>query len=110
GPSEAGRSGWDWPGSLKIWVSLGFDPDQFWRKTPREIRLILDARSAASEREHNERAWLAWHIAALSRAKVMPKIDKLMAKPKPTLQTWEQQLAIVRQLNAAFGGSVVRRQ
>jgi hypothetical protein len=41
---------------------------------------------------------------------VLPKIEKLMARPKPRPQSWEQQLAVVKQLNAAFGGGVVRRQ
>lgn len=91
-------------------MGLGLDPDVFWRKTPREVSLIVEGRSRFLEREHNDRAWLAWHIAALSRIKRMPKLDRMMLRPtKEKPQTWEQQLQIVMQLNAAFGGKVVKR-
>lgn len=40
----------------------------------------------------------------------MPKLDRMMLRPtKEKPQTWEQQLQIVMQLNAAFGGKVVKR-
>jgi hypothetical protein len=34
-------------------------------------------------REHNERAWAAWHVAALSRAKKIPKLETLLIKDGP---------------------------
>lgn len=57
------------------------------------------------EREHNERAWLAYHTAAITRAKHMPRLERLLAKPsrKPTLkQLRHSAKAIAR----AFGGRV----
>ncbi len=49
--------------------------------------------------EHNGRAWLAWHVAALQRTpKRLPKLSALMIDPdRPAkARTWRQQLAIAR--------------
>ncbi len=56
---------------------------------------------------------LAWHVVALDRQKRLPPLDKLMAGPQRRerkAQTWQEQAAIARQLNAAFGGKVVKTQ
>lgn len=50
-------------------------------------------------REYNQQMTQAWITAALSRAKKMPKLDKLLVqekKPKAARQPWEQQLSIAR--------------
>jgi hypothetical protein len=49
------------------------------------------------ERKHNERAWLAWHIAQLTRAKKIPRLDRLLAKQSTarTPQSWQQQMAVM---------------
>lgn len=62
---------WDWSGILTAWLEVGLDEDAFWRSTPRQIERKFAAHNARLAREHNERAWLAWHIAAL--AHVPPK-------------------------------------
>ena len=68
---------------------------------------------ARLQREHNDRAWLAWHVARLSMVnpKKFPKIEKLMVrgrgKRRAAKQTPEQMLAVVKMLNAAYGGSIV---
>lgn len=39
---------------------------------------------------------MAWHIAALSRAKKMPKLKTMLAKkPSSARQTWQEQMAIM---------------
>lgn len=49
-------------------------------------------------REHNQRAWLAWHIAALQRAKRLPKLKTLLAKSASRSRlTWQQQMAVMDQ-------------
>ena len=60
---------------------------------------------------------LAWHIVALSHvpAKKFPKHDKMQIKngASPShrkKQTPEQMLAIVKMLNAAYGGSIVHKK
>lgn len=63
------------------------------------------------EREHNDRAWLGWHIAALMRAKKLPKLEDLMhrGRARSVKQTPEQMLGIVKMLNAAYGGRVISK-
>jgi hypothetical protein len=64
---------------------------------------------AASERriiEHNDRAWLAWHIAALQRAGRLPGLDRLKAK-KQMPAHWEKQLADLKTWVIATGGKVI---
>lgn len=50
--------------------------------------------------EHNGRAWLAWNIVAIDRARKMPTLKQLMIDPDRAArrQTWQEQLAIARQL------------
>jgi hypothetical protein len=50
--------------------------------TPREMFAAIEAVSWRLEREHRRDAWLAWHIAALSRAKRMPPLQRLIAPGK----------------------------
>lgn len=60
------------------------------------MTLLIEAAAKKFEREHNAHAWLAWHIAALSRMKKLPDVKKLYlnnsSRPR---QTWRQQLQIM---------------
>lgn len=60
-------------------------------------------------REHNDRAWLAWHIEALHRAKKLPKLDKLLAKKPTRRQTWEEQLAIMQDWSARVNRDAAKK-
>ena len=55
---------------------------EFWSLTPRETYAAIEAVSWRLEREHRRDAWLAWHIAALSRAKRLPALKKLLGSDK----------------------------
>jgi hypothetical protein len=56
-------------------------------------------------REHNERAWIAWNIAALQRCKRLPPLKSLTIRTKqPRRQTWQEQLHVARMITAAFSG------
>lgn len=44
---------------------------------------MLDGKRQAIEREHNERAWAVWHIAALPKMKKFPDLAKLQYRQKP---------------------------
>jgi len=56
----------------------------------------LDAAARRLEREHNDRAWLAWHIVAMDRAKRLPKLKTLLAKSTTrSRQSWQEQLRIM---------------
>jgi hypothetical protein len=86
-------------------VEAGQDPSHFWRLTLREIGVILDGAAGRLRREHNDRAWLAWHVEALSRQKKLPKLKDLTfdapRKPKRR-QTVEEQIAIAHRWTAAL--------
>lgn len=62
------------------------------------MRLLAEAAAKRVEREHNSRAWLAWHIAAMQRMKRIPDLKKLTVRDttRPR-QTWRQQLEIMAQ-------------
>jgi hypothetical protein len=55
--------------------------EHFWSLTPRELYWYCDGHKKRQEHEAQGRAWLAWHIAALGRAKHLPSLAKIMPKP-----------------------------
>lgn len=59
----------------------------------------MQAQGRRLEREHNERAWLVWHVAKLMRAKKIPELKVLLAKrvtPRER-QSPEHQMMIMNQ-------------
>jgi hypothetical protein len=70
-------------------LRAGLGVEEFWRLTPRETHAAIEARAWQLEQE-GERAtelirlakkiagWLAWHTAALQRAKRMPPLQRLI--------------------------------
>jgi hypothetical protein len=80
---------------------IGFDPDSFWDQTFRTLSAAMHGKLKASRHEHNQRAWLAWHIAALYRAKKMPKLKSMLARDKPRVQSWQEQAAVMEKWAAA---------
>lgn len=50
--------------------------------TPRETMQTIEAATWRLEQEQRERAWLAWHVAALSRAKKLPPLGRLLKSPE----------------------------
>lgn len=92
-------------------MSFDLDPDSFWRKTPREIGLILDGRSDAVLLKHNETAWAVWHVAALSRAHKLPPLEKLQHRTRVPRkrQTTEQMLEMAAIITALHGGDDKRK-
>ena len=49
--------------------------------TPRETVMAIEAAAWRAEQAQRGRAWLAWHVAALSRAKRMPPLARLFRLP-----------------------------
>jgi hypothetical protein len=70
---------------------LGYDHESFWDQTPRTLSLTFDAYQEMQINAHNDRAWLAWHIAGLSRTRKMPNLTKLMMH-KPRAMTPTQRI------------------
>lgn len=58
------------------------------------MNLIFAGHRETIQREHNERAWLAWHIEALRRQKKLPKLEKMLIKERKR-QTWQQQMQVM---------------
>lgn len=56
----------------------------------------MRARKDVMIREQNERAWLAWHVAALSRTKKLPDFKRLQVQKPRKPQTWQEQLEIAK--------------
>lgn len=54
--------------------------------------------------EQDGRAWLAWHVAALTRAQKMPELSSMFEQQKRGPQTAEQQEISLDQLFLAWGG------
>jgi hypothetical protein len=51
---------------------------------------------------HDERAWLAWHVAALSGQQKLPKLETLLARPNlRRAKRAERRAAAVRQAPSA---------
>jgi hypothetical protein len=79
----------------------GYDVDLFWRSSVKFVLFAMEAKKAVAVEEYKQRAILAWNIAALSRAKRLPKIDSLFPKERKPPQTWQQQYDLMRQWHAA---------
>ena len=61
---------------------MGISVSEFWAMTPWELRLALEAGARRLERERQRDAWLAWHIAAMGRAKRLPSLRRLLGVPR----------------------------
>lgn len=82
----------------------------FWRKTPRQIVIVMQGHQRRLVREHNDRAWLAWTTEALRRTKKMPSLRRLQARmPREARkkQSWQDMKAVAKLITLAFGGQVV---
>ncbi|MBP1849696.1 hypothetical protein [Rhizobium halophytocola] len=73
--------------------------------TLREIKLVLDACAEKARREHDERAWLAWHTARLTayapeKPRNFIKLEKLFwrksSKNQSSGHDWRAVLAKVQ--------------
>lgn len=72
-------------------MSLGLDPDRFWRITPRLILVELDAAQLRQRRNEDMMLTAAWVSAGLQRASKMPKLKALLRREtdeKPDLRMY----------------------
>lgn len=78
--------------------------------TPFELSLSIKSFSDRLKRERDEKLSQAWLTAYFQRVKKLPKLEKLLNQDKPKKpQTQEEMLNKIKELNAQFGGKVVRR-
>jgi hypothetical protein len=88
---------------------LGYDHDSFWDQTPHTLSLTFEAHNELLTDRHNERAWSAWHTAALQRSKTLPQLRSLQARDnKP--QTVEDQIEGLKNWVRAAGGKIIYKQ
>ena len=77
-------------------MAAGFDPDGFWRLTPKLYQIHMDGARKRLDREAKEMAWAVWHVAALTRTKKMPRLNQFIPAEKSQSakpSTWQAQLA-----------------
>lgn len=100
---KAGPAEWDLDALHLQWMEAGGDADRFWRLTPRETKREIAAHITRQKREYTERAWLAYHIAALPRLKRFPDFRNFVKPPgeEARAQPWQEQLAIAMRWAAA---------
>jgi hypothetical protein len=70
------------------------------------VHTILRGCAERQRREHNNRAWLAWHIAVLPNQKRTPPLKSLMIPERTNrVQTWQDQMHTARMITLAYGGT-----
>ena len=90
---------------MRSYVAAGFEPSAFWGLTPRLYLAQMRGAAERLEREHRDRAWLAWHVEALHRQKNLPDADKFIQGKagKPVRQSPEIVQAMGMAMAAAWG-------
>ena len=91
------------------YIGAGLPPERFWDITPRLYITEMQGARKLLERQQSERIETAWITAALTRAKKMPPLDRMLrrkAKAKP--QSPEQQQVMCEVLAAAWGAKPAR--
>jgi hypothetical protein len=67
-----------WDELLTHALQIGLATDAFWNTTPRELQLLTKAYWKRTQREG---LFVAWHVAALSRAQRLPSLESVLADP-----------------------------
>ena len=76
------RERFSWEAFLEEALKCGMSAVEFWAATPREIYATIQAAAWRLEQEHKRDVWLAWHVAALSRARRLPPLARLLGSGK----------------------------
>jgi hypothetical protein len=79
-----------WEALLGEALKCGVGALEFWALTPREVYAAIEAAGWRLEQEHRRAGWLAWHVAALSRAKRLPALARMMGGGKAKALTSEE--------------------
>lgn len=61
----------------------GLAPDVFWRLTPWQTEEYIAGQLERLTDERKADLWHAWHVAALGRARKMPKLETFVGLKKP---------------------------
>jgi len=83
-------------------------PLDFYKLTPREAVLAINAKAYNLRRQHEMIVWHSWHTAAFHRVKKMPPWNRVKPRyddsPGRNRMNWKQQLKMVEAINFALGG------
>lgn len=77
--------------------------------TLRDLFSYLTGRSRAERDKWKLAMWQAWNTAAMSRARKMPSLERLMSKmdDKPKRQTKKEIWGTIEMIHAMLGGKTV---
>jgi hypothetical protein len=78
---------------LQSYIEAGFSPTEFWTLSPRLYLIHMLGARSRMQREHSDRAWLAWHAAYLPNLKKPIGLRELISGEKQTKRDWQDQLA-----------------
>ncbi|WP_295450087.1 hypothetical protein [uncultured Pseudophaeobacter sp.] len=93
---------------LEAYVAAGFpDPAAFWSLTPRLYLALMKGAGQRLEREHKDRAWQVWHIAALSRVDALPSFDEFLGAGPVEPQSPETLQAMCELLARSWGAEEI---
>lgn len=93
---------------LVDYVAAGFDPSGFWALTPRELGWHFEGAVERGVREHNGRAWQAYHTAVLPMMKRLPKLREIEARSPRRRARPQSREELVAVIKATFGALAAR--
>jgi len=83
---------------IEAGISVGVSEDKFWRMTPRQYFRQMKGEGRRLKREGDARIEQAWITAMLSRAKKVPRLEKLLEGDKPEKVSVEEGFARIREI------------
>ena len=97
--------------SLETATLCGISPLEFWELTPLELGYVVKAYAKKKEEESKEKITLAyinamWTIQWLGKKKPKSLDEILNGNKKKKVMEDDEMLAVVKNLNAIFGGEV----
>lgn len=88
-------------------AEAGLKPEEVFDMTLRDLSSYLIGRARAEREKWKLAMWAAWNTAAMSRARKMPALDRLMSKldDKPKRQTKKQIWGTIAMIHAMHKGT-----
>ena len=78
---------------LRQALGFGIPVSEFWAMNVPETQMAMQAAEQREERADEDRAWLAWHIAAFTRSKTMPSLNVALGRNKTRMLTPDEATA-----------------
>lgn len=72
----------DFAALLETALRCGIGVQEFWELTPKELLAAVEAANWRHAQDQRRDVRMAWHVAALSRAKRLPSLQKLLKPGK----------------------------